>query len=189
MKIKEVIVVEGKKDTVKIQQAIQADTIETNGSAIDETTLQLIRHAQEKRGVIIFTDPDYPGQRIRHIINQNIKGCKQAFLPKRKAEPHQKGKSVGIEHASIDSIQEALQHVYEIDQVQKVSDIKKSDLLSLGLIGGAESKLRRQALGEYLHIGYTNGKQLLNRLNMFRITKNELELAMKHIIERGDHRE
>jgi hypothetical protein len=33
--IKEVIVVEGKDDTVAIKRAVEADTIETGGSAID----------------------------------------------------------------------------------------------------------------------------------------------------------
>ena len=34
--IKEIIVVEGKSDTVAVKRATGADTIETNGSAIDE---------------------------------------------------------------------------------------------------------------------------------------------------------
>ncbi|MCT6903202.1 MAG: ribonuclease M5, partial [Lactobacillus sp.] len=36
MQIKEIIVVEGKDDTTAIKRAVQADTIETNGSAISE---------------------------------------------------------------------------------------------------------------------------------------------------------
>lgn len=36
MKIKEIIVVEGKDDTVAIKRAVDADTIETNGSAIGQ---------------------------------------------------------------------------------------------------------------------------------------------------------
>ncbi len=35
MKIKEIIVVEGKDDTTAVRQAVNADTIETNGSAIN----------------------------------------------------------------------------------------------------------------------------------------------------------
>ena len=58
MKIKEVIVVEGKDDTVAVKRAVEADTIETNGSAISEETLTKIAHAASKRGVIVFTDPD-----------------------------------------------------------------------------------------------------------------------------------
>ena len=65
MKIKEVIVVEGRDDTAAIKRAVQADTIETGGSAINAKTIEKIRLAQQKRGVIIFTDPDYQGERIR----------------------------------------------------------------------------------------------------------------------------
>ena len=42
MKIKEIIVVEGKDDTTAIQQAVNADTIETNGSAINEEIIEKI---------------------------------------------------------------------------------------------------------------------------------------------------
>lgn len=183
MKVKEIIVVEGKSDTVKIKQAVQADTIETNGSAIDKSTLQLIKHAQEKRGVIIFTDPDYQGERIRHIISNEIQGCKHAFLPKHEAKSKSKYKSLGIEHASIRAIQDALANVYEYTENEN-NDITKVDLIAYGLIGTSDAKEKREQLGRVLHIGYTNGKQLLNRLQMFQISKNELDVAMKHILSR-----
>ena len=67
-KIKEIIVVEGRDDTRRILESVEADTIETNGSAIDEETLKLIKKAHETRGVIVFTDPDFPGEKIRKII-------------------------------------------------------------------------------------------------------------------------
>ena len=85
MKIKEVIVVEGRDDTAAVKRAIQADTIETNGSAIDDEIIEQIRHAAEKRGVIVLTDPDYPGEKIRSIIEKNIPGVKHAFIPQNQA--------------------------------------------------------------------------------------------------------
>src|SRR5690625_3172501 len=186
MKIKEIIVVEGKNDTLKIKQAVDADTIETNGSAISKCTIQLIEHAFRKRGVIIFTDPDYPGERIRKMISSHIPGCKHAFLPKALATSTSAYKSVGIEHASIIDIRKALQKVYEIEgDNTSVSNIAKKDLLIYGLIGHPNARARREQLGRRLHIGFTNGKQLLKRLHMFQITKDELEKEMKHIIEGG----
>lgn len=186
MKIKEIIVVEGKNDTLKIKQAVQADTIETNGSAISKSTIQLIEHAYRKRGVIVFTDPDYPGERIRNIISQKVPGCKHAFLPKEYAIAPSTNKSVGIEHASVADIRQALQKVYEVGlDFELVSDVLKSDLISYGLIGHPNARERREQLGKRLHIGFTNGKQLLKRLHMFQITKRELDTEMKHIIEGG----
>lgn len=48
--IKEVIVVEGRDDTVAVKRAVDADTIETGGSAINARILQRIALAQERRG-------------------------------------------------------------------------------------------------------------------------------------------
>ena len=181
MKIKEMIVVEGRDDTTRIQLAVDADTIETNGSAVNKATLDKIRHAKEKRGVIVFTDPDYPGERIRHLINQAVPGCKHAFLRRDQAKAkHSKNKSLGIEHASVEDIQAALEDVYELANFSD-SDITKEDLIEYGLIGGKKASWRRKRLGELLHIGHTNGKQLLKRLSQFQISKEQFEEAIKFI--------
>ncbi|WP_138420013.1 ribonuclease M5 [Aquibacillus sediminis] len=181
MKIKEVIVVEGRDDTSKIKQAVDADTIETNGSAINDEILRQIRHAKEKRGVIVFTDPDYPGQRIRSIIDQHIPGCKHAFLSKNEAKAkHNKG--IGIEHASFETIQRALASVYELEN-EFDSMISREDLLAYGLLGGPKAKARREQLGLRLRIGYTNAKQLLKRLNMFQISRETFIETMNMIIQ------
>ncbi|WP_017470351.1 ribonuclease M5 [Amphibacillus jilinensis] len=181
MRIKEIIVVEGKDDTAKIKQVLNADTIETNGSAINRSTLNQIKHAHEKRGVIIFTDPDYPGQRIRHIVSDAVPGCKHAFLTKQEARAkHDKG--IGIEHASADAIKQALAAVYELDQEQP-TDISREDLIDFGLIGGARAKARREKLTERLRLGYANGKQLLKRLQMFNITTEQIAQQMNVIVQ------
>src|SRR5699024_10534817 len=137
--------------------------------------------SQAKRGVIIFTDPDYPGERIRHIIDKTVAGCKHAFLQKHEAKAKSSIKNIGIEHATVASIQQALENVYERAERVEI-DITKADLIQYGLIGGPDARERREALGAELNIGYTNGKQLLNRLHMFQIKKDELNQAMKHIL-------
>lgn len=83
MNIEEVVVVEGKSDTIAVKRATGADTIETNGSAVNEQTIERIRHAQKTRGVIVFTDPDFPGRRIRAIVEEQVPGVKHAFLSKK----------------------------------------------------------------------------------------------------------
>jgi ribonuclease M5 len=176
MKIKEIIVVEGKDDTVAIKRALDADTIETNGSAINEQTIKKIKLAQETRGVIIFTDPDFPGQKIRQTIDQNVPGCKHAFLPKGEAL-HKRGKGVGVEHATPESIRKALKEV-QVMQDSIVEQITQEDLITAGLIGGSGSKEKRERLGEILNIGYTNGKQLHKRLMMFQVSKQDFARAL-----------
>lgn len=180
-KVREVIVVEGKSDSVKIKQAVHADTIETNGSAINQDTLTLIQHAQRKRGVIIFTDPDYPGDRIRSIIEEAVPGCKHAFLQQKQARSKKKKDvSLGIEHASIQDIREALDGVYARTNTYE-SWATKEDLVRYGLIGKPQSRILREKVGTILQIGHPNGKQLLKRLAMFQITQDEIEDALMQV--------
>lgn len=181
MKIKEIIVVEGRDDTTAIRRAVDADTIETNGSAVSEETLLKIKHAQEKRGVIIFTDPDYPGERIRKIVSDNVPGCKHAFITKQNALP-KNGKGIGVEHASPPVIQEALKEAHVMNEYH-AEEISMDDLIDAGLIGGRKAKARRERLGELLRIGYTNGKQLHKRLMMFEIKQKEFAEAINTILQ------
>ncbi|WP_243292588.1 ribonuclease M5 [Bacillus sp. FJAT-47783] len=180
-KIKEIIVVEGRDDTVSIKRAVDADTIETNGSAINDTTIEQIRLAQKKRGVIIFTDPDFPGEKIRKTIAEKVPGCKHAFLPKHEAKA-KKGRGLGVEHATIEAIRKALDCVKE-EMIEVPSQIQYEDLLQAGLLGGSHAKSRRERLGELLKIGYTNGKQLQKRLQMFQISKADFCQAIEVIIQ------
>ncbi|MEK4243779.1 ribonuclease M5 [Psychrobacillus sp. FSL K6-2684] len=178
MRINEIIVVEGKDDTTAIKRAVDADTIETNGSAISKETLMKIQHAQEKRGVIVFTDPDYPGRRIRAIIEEQIPGVKHAFLSKEKTIA-KNGKSLGIEHAKDEDIQQALSDIYtpKTDSETHIS-IPLEVLIEGRLIGHPKAKERRTRLGDFLKIGYTNGKQLQKRLSIFQIHREQLEAAI-----------
>ncbi|MGD6819072.1 ribonuclease M5 [Metabacillus sp. 84] len=181
MKIKEIIVVEGRDDTVAIKRAVTADTIETNGSAIGDDVLERVRLAQAGRGVIIFTDPDFPGEKIRKTVAEAVPGCKHAFIEKADARP-KKGRGIGVEHASPEAIREALREV-KAEMAEIPSDWSQEDLLQYGLIGHPLAKVRREKLGTELKIGYTNGKQLLKRLQMFQISRNHYEDAMNRILQ------
>ncbi|WP_047154267.1 ribonuclease M5 [Aneurinibacillus tyrosinisolvens] len=172
--IKEVIVVEGKSDTVAIKRAVDADTIETGGSAVSERVIERIRRAQEKRGVIIFTDPDFPGERIRKIISQAVPGCKHAFI---KREDSQGKRNLGVEYAAPEAIRKALAEV-RTEAETPDEQITQDDMIEAGLVGGARAKERRMLLGEKLGIGYANAKQLHKRLLMLQITREEFVQAL-----------
>ena len=190
MKIQEVIVVEGKDDTKRIKMAVNADTIETRGSAISDETLDQIAELQEKRGVIVFTDPDYSGEKIRKTIREAVPGVKHAFLKRKDAVPDHQG-SLGVEHASPEVIREALKNLYtEVPDAPAM--ISREMLAAKGLINGPVAKKRRELLGEILNIGYTNGKQLYKRLRLFEITPGDFEDAMQKVeqqMENGDQHE
>ncbi|PPA68520.1 ribonuclease M5 [Jeotgalibacillus proteolyticus] len=184
-KIKEVVIVEGRDDTTAIKRAVNADTIETNGSAVPKMVLEKIRHAHEKRGVIVLTDPDYPGQRIRQIVQEYVPGCMHAFINREDAL-RKHGRGIGVEHASPEVIREALKHAHTMaEEPQEI--ISKEELIEAGLIGGPKAKARRELLGARLNIGYSNGKQLYNRLVQFEISREEFIREMSRILQEEQH--
>ena len=69
-RIHEVIVVEGRDDIDAVGKAVDADIIATHGYGIRQETIDRIRHAYETRGIIILTDPDHAGQRIRQRLTE-----------------------------------------------------------------------------------------------------------------------
>lgn len=182
IKIQEVLVVEGKSDTANLRRFYEVDTYETKGSAITDEDLERIAYLNELRGVIVFTDPDYNGERIRKIIMEAVPTAKHAFLNRGEAVPKSKtkGRSLGVEHASFEDLQKALSGVLGSYDDDNHFDITQSDLMRLGLLMGADSRQRREYLGEQLRIGYTNGKQLLKRLELFGVTLAEVEEVMEH---------
>ena len=186
-KIKEVIVVEGKDDTKRIKLAVNADTLETNGSAISPACLEQIKLLQKLRGVIVFCDPDFSGEKIRQTISQHVPGIKLAFLNKEQAVPEKKG-SLGVDHASVAATQEALGHLYT-EMPAKQPQISRQMLAQAGLLAGPGAKQRRARLGEILKIGYTNGKRLYERLNLFQITPASFQAALKKVDQMEDEHE
>ncbi|RKL65201.1 ribonuclease M5 [Salipaludibacillus neizhouensis] len=189
-RIDEMIVVEGKNDTNRLKRFFKCDTIETNGSAISGSTLEKIKLALDRRGVIVFTDPDYPGEKVRKTINEYVPGCKHAFLPREAAIDHRRNK-IGIEHANEHELYQAL--LYAKTSFEKVPNgaehdgISREDLHTAGLIAGPEAKQKRELLGKELKIGYTNGKQLCNRLTQFHISSDEFSQALRLVERKLDY--
>lgn len=184
--IQEIIVVEGRDDTRRLKEIFTVDTIETIGSAINEEILKKIQLAQEVRGVIVFTDPDFAGEKIRKIIMQEIPEAKHAFLTRKEGAGSKKYASLGVEHASDEAIKRALKNVVTPLETP-LSSISFKELQELGLIMGDHAKKRRETLGEILGIGYTNGKQLQKRLAMFNISKEELVEALGQLEGKNDN--
>lgn len=175
---KEVIIVEGRDDTRRLKEIFgEIETFETGGSALDEEKLKQIKWLQENRGVIVFTDPDFPGQQIRQKILEAVPDCKHAYLDKQDARP-KSGKGLGVEYASKDAIQAALKSAMTPVDKQNY-DITQSFLVDHQLVGHRTSKRKREILALKLGIGYVNGKQLMKRLNLFGISKAQVIGALK----------
>lgn len=172
-KIKEVIVVEGKTDTAIIQKLFDADTIETHGLALTEETLDFIAEMNKTKGVILLTDPDYPGMKIRNMIMKRIPHVKQAFVDKKDAIGKRK---LGIAEAREEAIIQALENVVSFSQ--DTQSISWEEFVSLDIIG---NKQKRLMIYDLFHLGYGNAKTLFKRLNMAGITKEDILEQLKNI--------
>ena len=168
--IREVIVVEGKNDTKRLKSFFDAETIETHGLGLKKETVDLIREIQERRGVILFLDPDTPGEKIRSHLNQEIPGLKNAFLMKEDARNRKK---VGIEHASKEVLEEALAHL--ITYTEKEESLSEEEFYELGLNGTADSAKKREILSAHFHLGRCNAKTMYRRINLLGLTRKQIE--------------
>ena len=170
--IADLIIVEGKDDISALKKAVNADIMITNGLGLTKKRLDEIAAIAQKRGVIIFTDPDYPGGKIRNILKEHIPNCKHAYINKADAVNPKTGK-YGVEYASPEAIIKALQNAKAV-KVHKDEQYTLNDLVQWRL-SGANSNKRRLALCEYLQIGQANAKSLLNKLNAYQIPRREIE--------------
>lgn len=173
--IKEVIVVEGKDDILAVKRAVDAELIATSGLGLNDRIMERIKSAAQRCGIIVLTDPDYPGEKIRKMIQAEVPDCKHAFLPRALAT---KNGDVGIENASPESIREALLNVKtEVDSNR--CEFTLNDLVRNNLTGTGMSVKRRDFMGRELGIGYGNTKQFLNRLNRYGVEREEFTMAVE----------
>lgn len=171
--IKEVIVVEGKDDILAVKRAVDAELIATSGLGLNDKIMERIKRAAQRCGIIVFTDPDYPGEKIRKMIQAEVPNCKHAFLPRELAT---KDGDVGIENASPESIREALLNI-KTEVASNRCEFTINDLVKHNLTGTDMSVKRRDFMGRELGIGYGNAKQFLNRLNRYGISREEFTQA------------
>lgn len=177
-KINEVVVVEGYHDLAKLREIDKTlDIVITNGSEISEETLIELKKLNEERGLILLLDPDYQGERIRRVINDYVGPTKHAFVKKKDAINKKKTK-VGIEHVKKELIIESLSSFYTSSPSNE-NLVKRKDLYDLDLMGRPNSKQLRKKLCEELGIGLSNGKTLLNKINMFSITIQQIESILR----------
>ena len=175
MRVREIIVVEGRDDTAAVKKSVDAVTIETHGYGITDKTWALIEKAYAEKGIIIFTDPDHAGREIRKRLLKRFPDAKEAFLDRSDAE---KDGDIGIENASAESIRAALKKAHCAMEEDGQNCLTMEDMAAAGLTGMTGSAKRRQAAGKALGIGYSNSRSFLQKLNKFGITRDELYEAI-----------
>ena len=178
LKINEIIVVEGRDDVTAIKRVVDAHIIALNGfSALSKKTINKMVELSKDNDLILFTDPDFAGKKIRDTLKKYIPNIKHAFVSQKDAI---KNDNIGVENASDEVILEALKNI--ITANQNVEDrFNISDLIDNGFVSGSNAKERRIMLGDILKIGYYNAKQLLKALNSFNISREQFNAAVKKI--------
>lgn len=175
--IKEVIVVEGKDDVAAVKKAVEAEMIAVGGFGINAKVIARIKEAQKRKGVIVLTDPDFAGEKIRKIIAKRVPGVKHAYIAQ---EDGIKDDDIGVENATPEVIIEALNRA-KVTVEEKNDIFDSADMLYFKLNGHPQAKARRIKLGNKLGIGYGNAAQMLSRLNNYGITKEEFIEAIKYV--------
>lgn len=183
--VAQAIIVEGKYDKIKLSSLLDAVILTTNGFHIfhDAEKMALIRYYAKTTGIIILTDSDTAGFRIRNYLKGAVHGGKlfHVYIPdiygkeRRKLKPSAEGK-LGVEGINKNALLAAFEKAGVLtDEIpEKTDPITKYDLYELGLSGGADSKSKRKALQKRLHLpDLLSTASLLEVLNTM-MTKTEL---------------
>ena len=161
LRIREVIVVEGRYDKNTLSQLVDTLILETGGFQIfkDPEQMALLERAARRRGLVVLTDSDGAGFVIRNRIKGVIPGrfLKHAYIPdvygkeRRKRLRGKEGK-LGVEGMPPEVLEKVLRRAgatfLEGDAwaARRGPALTKGDLFAAGLSGGADSARKRQEL-------------------------------------------
>ena len=128
IKINQTVIVEGKYDKIKLKSVIDANIITTDGFGIYNNIQKrgLIKKIAEKTGIIILTDSDKAGKRIRDFVKNCVgdidsKQILNVYIPKisgrekRKNAPS-KENTLGVEGVNKNLLLEILNKFGVVDE-------------------------------------------------------------------------
>jgi len=161
--IEQAVIVEGKYDKIKLESIIDAVIIQTNGFAVfkDNEKMVLIKHFAHTNGIIILTDSDAAGFKIRNYLKGTIENNKitNVYIPdifgkeKRKLKPSKEGK-LGVEGIDKNVIVDAFIKAGIIfsDKIKTENAVSRLDLYNDGFSGTENSSENRRILLKYLNL-------------------------------------
>ncbi len=193
IKIDKVIIVEGKYDKIKLSSIVDAIIIETDGFALfnNKEKQKLIRRLAQTKGLLILTDSDSAGFKIRSFIKGMVPAeqITNAYIPdifgkeKRKTEGSKEGK-LGVEGIKPQVIIESLEKAgvfCETTDYSEKKQITKLDLYEDGLTGRENSEILRKKLLKHLDLPEKlSSNALIDILNTF-LTFEEYKKAVEEI--------
>ncbi|MBP0982693.1 MAG: DUF4093 domain-containing protein [Oscillospiraceae bacterium] len=196
IRIKQAIITEGRYDKIRLSNIVDAVIICTNGFAIfkDREKQELIKSLAAKTGIIILTDSDSAGFKIRSFIRGFVKQGEvlNAVTPdiygkeRRKLQPSKQGK-LGVEGIPDELLIEALRNAgaTQLDgeaRPENPDPVTRVDLMDLGLIGGENCSQRRRELQRRLGLPeLLTAKLLLEVVN--KMYKRDEFIQIVHAID------
>lgn len=177
--LRQAVIVEGKYDKIKLDSVIDAFILTTDGFRIykDKERKALIRSLAASRGLVVLTDSDSAGFRLRGYLSGMIPKDQitHVYIPdifgkeRRKHSPSAEGK-LGVEGIDAAVLREAFQRAGVLaDSPPATTDpITRGDLYEDGLTGGPDSAILRRALYQQLglpqRLSTTQALELLNHM-------------------------
>lgn len=173
-----IIVVEGKTDVAFLETFLDATFVTTNGSEISSKTIEYIKELSKTNRIIVLTDPDSPGNRIRKVLDEHIDGLCHAFVDKKVSIKKHK---VGVAESTKEEVLKALNNLI-INNKDNIETIGMSEIVELGLTGNDNSMELRLYICDYYHLGYcSTNKTFIKRLNALKINKKMIKEALNNI--------
>lgn len=157
LKLKEVVIVEGKYDKIKLSQILDALIIDVGGFNIfkNKEKVQMIKKLADKNGVLILTDSDHAGFMIRNYLNGIIPKdkIKHAYIPdiigkEKRKKSYSKERKLGVEGVDDKIILDAINKVSlkREEKTNNIKEITKMDFYEDGLSGRDNSSNKRKKL-------------------------------------------
>lgn len=165
-----VIVVEGKHDVSKLSTYYDSCYVVTNGYVIPEEEIKFIKALNDDIQIIILTDKDEAGIKIRERLN----AIKPNLINIEIAAPRS-SKKKGVAECLSSDIKNALDKYAKEESKQEEYDFYK-----LGLLGNNYSKELRKNISNKFNLGYVNISNMKKRLNLLNIKIEELEKEIKY---------
>lgn len=163
LKLKEVVIVEGKYDKIKLSQILDALIIDVGGFNIfkNKEKVQMIKKLADKNGVLILTDSDHAGFMIRNYLNGIIPQdkIKHAYIPdiigkEKRKKTYSKERKLGAEGVDDKIILDAINKVSlkKEEKTNNIKEITKMDFYEDGLSGRDNSSDKRKKLLKKLNL-------------------------------------
>ena len=159
-----VIIVEGKHDVSKLSNFYESVYVITNGYEIPNNEIIFIKALKPGTQIIVLTDNDNAGKEIRDKVNEIRNDLINIEITARTSS-----KKKGIAECDNKDIQKVLDK-YVSNKINK----EGIDLYKLGLIGNKNSKELREYIRNKFNLGNVNTNNLINRLNLLGIKKEDL---------------